>query len=225
MLKAMRQHQKYFYVFFVIIIISFIGWGVGTVDKTGGMEILAEVGEYKITTDEYWKTYDRVYRFYREIYKDKFDEETEKKLNLKENVLDSMINEHVLLITAKQTGIGISDEELQDSIIHDPAFLKNGAFDKDVYLNRLRLNRITPEYYESTKRQELTFNKMKRFIELSVDVTDMDINIPQQVSGNEEVAKMLSQAKLSEKKEKAVKSYIEGQKKNIKITVNKKLIA
>jgi 2-C-methyl-D-erythritol 4-phosphate cytidylyltransferase len=53
----------------------------------------------------------------------------------------------------------------------------------------------------------------------------MDINIPQQVSGNEEVAKMLSQAKLSEKKEKAVKSYIEGQKKNIKITVDKKLIA
>jgi hypothetical protein len=225
MLKAMRKHQKYFYVFFVIIIISFIGWGVGTVDKTGGVEVLAKVGGYKITTDEYWKTYDRVYRFYREIYKDKFDEETEKKLNLKENVLDSMINEHVLLLTARQRGIGISDEELQDSIIYDPAFLKNGVFDKDVYLNRLRLNRITPEYYESTKRQELTSNKMKRFIELSVDVTDMDPNIPQQVSGNEELAKMLSQAKLSEKKEKAVKSYIEGQKKNIKITVNKKLIA
>lgn len=225
MLKAMQKHQKYFYVLFVIIIISFIGWGVGTVDNTGGVEVLAEVGGYKITTEEYWKTYDRVYRFYREIYKEKFDEETEKKLNLKENVLDSMINERVLLITAKQTGISISDEELQDSIIHDPAFLKNGVFDKDVYLNRLRLNRVTPEYYESTKRQELTFNKMKRFIELSVDVTDMDINMPQQVSGNEQLAKMLSQAKLSEKKEKAVKSYIEGLKKNIKITVNKKLIA
>ena len=225
MLKAMRQHQKYFYVLFVIIIISFIGWGVGTVDKTAGVEVLAEVGKHKITTDEYWKTYDRVYRFYREIYKDKFDEETERKLNLKETVLDSMINEQVLLLAAKQTGISISDEELQDSIIHDPAFLKNGAFDNEVYLNRLRLSRMTPEYYESTKRQELTFNKIRRFIELSVDVTDMDINMPQQASGNEELAKMLRQAKLSEKKEKAVKSYIEGLKNNIKIKINKKLIA
>ena len=48
---------------------------------------MAEVGKYKITTDEYWKTYDKIYRFYREIYKDKFDEETEKKMKLKEKVL------------------------------------------------------------------------------------------------------------------------------------------
>ena len=89
MLKAMRKHAKYFYVLFFIVILSFIFWGVGTVDNTGGVEVVAEVGKYKITTDEYWKTYDRVYRFYREIYKDKFDEEMEKKLKLKENVLDS----------------------------------------------------------------------------------------------------------------------------------------
>ena len=104
MLKVMRKHAKYFYVLFFIVILTFIFWGVGTVDKTGGVEIVAEVGKYKITADEYWKTYDRVYRFYREIYKDKFDEEMEKKMNLKENVLDSMINERVLLTAAKECG-------------------------------------------------------------------------------------------------------------------------
>ena len=34
--------------------------------------------------------------------------------------------------------------------------MKNGVFDKEVYLNRLRLNRITPELFENIKRQELT---------------------------------------------------------------------
>src|SRR5271169_2958892 len=116
MLKAMRKHARYFYVLFFIVILSFIFWGVGTVDKTGSTEIVAEIGNYKITNDEYWKTYDRIYRFYRELYKDKFDEETEKKLNLKENVLDSMINERVLLIAAKEMGIGVRDDELQESV-------------------------------------------------------------------------------------------------------------
>ena len=84
---------------------------------------------------------------------------------------------------------------------------------------------MTPELYESIKRRELTVNKMKRFIELSVDITNADLNIPPQASGNEQVEKMLMQAKFAEEKEKAVKAYIEGLKKNISIKINKKLIA
>ncbi len=224
MLKVMRKHAKYFYFLFFMIIISFIGWGVGTVDKTGKGEILAEVGKHKITTEEYWRTYDRIFRFYREIYKDKFNEEMEKKMNLKENVLDSMVNERVLLIAAKEADISISDEELQESITHEPAFLRNGVFDNDVYLNRLRLNMITPEAYESSKRQELTLKKMRRLIELSVDATDINSNL-KQVSGDNQLVKMLSEQMLNDRKEKAVKSYIEGLKKQIKIKINKQLIS
>ncbi len=224
MLKVMRKHAKYFYFLFFMIIISFIFWGIGTVDNTGKSDIVAEVGKHKITTEEYWRTYDRIFRFYREIYKDKFDEEMEKKMNLKGNVLDSMINERVLLIAANETGIGISDEELQESITHEPAFLRNGVFDKDVYLNRLRLNMITPEAYESSKRQELTLKKMRRLIELSVDMTDISSNL-EKVSGDNQVVKMLSEQMLNDRKEKAVKSYIEGLKKQIKIKINKDLIS
>lgn len=224
MLKSLRKHARYFYVLFFIVILTFIFWGVGTVDKTGPAEILAEVGQYKITTDDYWRKYDRIYRFYRDIYKDKFDEEMEKKMNLKENVLDSLVNEKVLLILAQDTGMTVSDEELQEAITREPAFLKNGVFDKDVYLNRLKLNRITPELYEGMKRQELLMTKISRFIELSVDVTDADMQAAKG-SGNEEVAKMLGQAILSDKQEKALTSYIEGYKKRLKITIRKELIA
>ncbi len=224
MLKMMRKHAKYFYVLFFIVILSFIFWGVGTVDKTGKGEVVAEVGRYKIMADEYWRTYDRVFRFYREIYKEKFDEEMEKKMNLKENVLDSMINEQVLLIAAKEADIGISDEELQESITHEPAFMKNGVFDKDIYLNRLRLNRITPEAYESSKRQELTLKKIRRLIELSVDISDINSKL-EQVSGDNQAVKMLTEQMLNDRKQKAAKSYIEGLKKQIKIKINKQVIA
>jgi hypothetical protein len=78
--------------------------------------------------------------------------------------------------------------------------------------------------FEGVKRQELLMTKITRFIELSVDVTDTDMQTAQ-ASGNEEVAKMLSQAILNDKQEKALKSYIEGYKKRIKIKVRKELIA
>lgn len=224
MLQSMRKHAKYFYVLFVIIIITFIFWGVGTVDQTGDVEIIAEVGPHKITAEEYWKTYDRAYRFYKDIYKEKFDEEMQKKLNLKENILDSMISEKVLLIAAKEIGMTVSDDELQDSISTEPAFMKNGIFSRDIYLNRLKLNRISPEVFENLKRQELTLEKMRRLIELSADTADIEMNL-KNVSGNSQTADMIRQAMLGDKKGKAVRAYVEGMKKNMKITINKRLLS
>jgi len=221
MLKAMRKHAKYFYVLFVIIIITFVFWGVGTVDKTGSVEVIAEVGQHNITVEEYWKTYDRTFRFYKEVYKDAFNEKMQK--DLKEKVLDSLIDEKVLLIASKEAGISVSDEELQDSISGERAFLKNGVFDRDVYVNRLRLNRITPEIFENMKRQELTYEKMRRLVELSADATAIDIQLPRP-SGNEQAADMIRQAMMGDKKGKAVKSFIEGYKKSLKIKINQKLI-
>jgi parvulin-like peptidyl-prolyl isomerase len=224
MLEVMRKHAKYFYVLFFIVILSFLFWGIGTVDKTGKGDVVAEIGRQKITVQDYWRSYENVYRFYREIYKDKFDEAMEKKLNLKEKVLDSMIQEQVLLIAAKEEGISISDEELQDAITHEPAFLRNGVFDKNVYQNRLRLMRITVEEYERSKRQELTLNKMRHLIELSVDVPDENTDL-QKLSGDEKSRNMLREAMLSEKQEKAVSSYVEGLKKSMKIKVDTKVIS
>ena len=221
MLQAMRKHAKYFYVLFFIIIITFVFWGVGTVDKTGNVEVIAEVGQHKITVEEYWKAYDSTLRFYKEVYKDTFNEKMQK--DLKEKVLDSLMDEKVLLIASKEAGISVSDEELQDSISGERAFLKNGVFDKDVYINRLRLNRITPEVFENMKRQELTYEKMRRLVELSVDATALDIQLPRP-SGNEQAADMIRQSMMGNKKGKAVKSFIEGYKKSLKIKIDKKLI-
>ena len=222
MIKVMRKHAKYFYFLFFIVILTFIFWGVGGVDDRGQSEVIAEVGEYKITSQEFWRLYDRTSRLYREIYKDKF-EEIMKEKNLKEQILDSMVDEHVLLINAQKMGIQVSDQELNDAITQEPMFQTDGVFDKEIYINRLRLNRLTPEAYERLKRQELTIKKLRRLIELSADTSGIDNQI--QVSGDEQIAKMIKQQLVNNSKEQAVKSFIEGAKGNIKITINKELIS
>lgn len=216
MLKAMRKHAKFFYILFFIVILSFIFWGVGSVDKSTTVPV-AEVEKEKISIEEYWMAYDRAREFYRNIMKERFNEEVEKQMNLKQQVMDSLIDERVLLVAAKKTGITVSDKELEDAIVNDPAFMRNNRFDKDIYLRVLQLNRMTPQFFESMKRKELALNKMRRLIAESVDITDIDI-----AGATTDQAK---QAALFSMREAAVKSYVEGLKKEIKIKVNKQLIS
>ena len=222
MLKMMRHHAKYFYVLFFIVILSFIFWGVGTVDKTSSGGIVAEVGKYKITQEEYYRAYDNAFKFYKDLYKEKFDEEMQKKLNLKDKVLDSLISNRVLLLAAAENGIKVSDEELNDAITREAAFMKNGVFDNQVYQNTLRLSRISPEAYEAMKREELAVTRMSRLIELSAYPAVADLG---NVSADDQTIKALKDAMLNDAKDKAVKAYIDGYKKSLKIKEYRQLIS
>jgi len=213
MLKAMRKHARFFYVLFFIVILSFIFWGVGTVDKSTNVAI-AEVEKEKISLEEYWLAYDRIREFYRDMMKEGFTEEVEKQLNLKQKVLDTLIDERVLLIAAKRAGITVSEKELEEAIMNDPNFMRDGRFNRDVYLRTLQLNRMTPQFYESLRKRELILTKMRRLIGESIDLP-----------GSEVKGESLKQAMLSEMRERAIKSYIEGLKKGMKIKVNTKLLS
>lgn len=220
MLKMMRHHAKYFYVLFFIVILSFIFWGVGTVDKTSQGTFVAEVEKYKITGEEYWRTYDNAFKFYRDLYKEKFDEEAQKKLNLKENVLNSLIDNRVLMIIAKKNNITVSDEELNEAIKKEPAFMKDGAFDESVYQNRLRLARLSPEAFEASKRDELTITKVRHMIALTAEVPDDLKNI----SADEQTLKSIKKSLMQGAQDRAVKAYVEAFKKELKIKVHRDLL-
>ena len=214
MLQAMRKHARFFYVLFFIVILSFIFWGVGTVDKTTSVPI-AEVGKEKISIEEYWASYDRAREFYRNITKGDFTEEMEKQLNLKQKILDSLIDDTVLLVEAGKIGIKVSDAELEESVTNDPAFMRDGKFNNEVYLRTLQLNRMTPEYFESLKRKELLLAKMRGLIGESVDLSNETASAPADQRS----------ALLAQLRDKAIKSYVEGLKKQIKIKVNQQLIS
>lgn len=207
MLKTMRRHAKYFYVLFFIVILSFIFWGVGDLDKPTAISV-AEIGEERITVDEYWRAYENIRQMYRELYKEQFDEEFEKKLNLKEVVLNKFIEEKILLITASKMGIKITDKELQEAIINDPRFIRDGVFRKDVYYRTLELSRLTPEIFEKSLRDQLTIIKMKRMITSPID---------KRLYEDEKTANEVAEA--------AVKSYVDAAKQRMKIKINMELIS
>jgi hypothetical protein len=212
----MRTNAKYFYILFVVVILSFIFWGIGPKSGTEDRDILAEVGPYKITAQEYYRTYDNMFKFYRELYKDKFDEDMQKKLNLKENVMNAMVDNRLLLLAAADNGIKVSDEELEGAIESEPAFMRDGVFNASIYQNRLRLERITPEMYEASKRQELAIQKMRRLIELSVNVPAEDLA---KINSDQKDAQAQQAALMAAAKDDALRSYLDGLRKEVKIKI------
>ncbi len=221
MLQFMHKHAKYFYVFFFLVIISFIFLYVGPLDQNQS-PVVAEVGKEKIPLDEYWRAYDRFRNFYKEMYKEKFDKKMEEQLNLKQKVLETLIEERILRIEAEKLGLKVSDRELQEAIMSDPAFKRDGVFRRDVYLQTLRINRLTPGYYESMKRQELLVGKMSALIGESVVLTDDDLK---GLKGDELYFNAIRDAMLKDKQQKLIRSYVETLKRSINVKVNTELIS
>ncbi len=221
MLKVMRSN-KFFSVFFlgfltIAISIVFVFWGIGPQQNSSSV-IVAEVNKSRITLTEYELAYESAYRRAREIYKT--DEEM-KKLNLRNRVLDELIDRRVLMNAAKDAGITVSEDEVREVIMNQPAFKKNGVFDKDVYLRRLKLSRMTAGLFESEVRRDLLINKIRRLIGETVELTGIDVDFPYI---KEDAKDKLKENFLFAKREMAVKAYVEGLKRGLEIKINQNYI-
>ena len=221
MLKTMRKHARFFYVLFIIVILSFIFWGVGTVDKSGAPSV-AEIGKEKITAEEFWRAYDQMRTTLRETYKDQFNEEMEKKLNLKEAVLSNLIAERILAVTADSIGVTVTDQELQDVITHEPAFMRDGVFNRDIYFRVLQLQRQTPEMFESSLRQQLIAARMRQLIWSSVEVNPLDLK---NISGDDKDVNEKIKAIVTSNRNAAFASYVYGVRQHMNVKINTDLIS
>jgi peptidyl-prolyl cis-trans isomerase D len=219
MLEQMRKRAKYFYFLFALIIVSFVFWGVGPDQNGSGVQALAKVGDYTVSTQEYWRAYGNMEDLYRDVYKEEFDEA--KREELRQTVLNNLINNRLFLIAADEAGIRVSDEELEEAIMNEPSFNREGAFSSQIYQNTLRLSRLTPAGYEAIKRQELVVAKMMALVEATVDLSPGEW---EGMSGDEQILKTLKEAMLEQKKQAAYQSFIEALKRRIPVTVNEELI-
>lgn len=206
---------------FVIVILSFIFWGVGSVDKSS-VPTVVEIGKDKITVEEYWRAYEQMRTALRDTYKDQFNEEFEKKLNLKDAVLDGLISNMILTKAAADMGVTVTDKELQDVITHDPMFMKDGVFRQDVYFRRLQLQRQTPEMFESYVRQQLLSSKMRELVWFSADVNPLDIK---NIAGDDKAAAEKMQTIYMRNRNAAIDSYVNSLSQRMHLKINKDLIS
>jgi peptidyl-prolyl cis-trans isomerase D len=223
MLK-MLSTNKFFSVFVLgaitlMITVAFVFWGIGPKDNTSIL-YAATVNDVKIPLDEYWRAYDNEYKKLSDQYS---DPEEIKKLNLEQIILESLIDKTVLLIAAQNAGLTITDRELQQAIIDTPYFQKDGVFDQAIYLRALKLNRTTPQTYESSLKSDLLIFKMGKLIGETAEPSPYELKMLESMEGDNK--KQLAEIFRSSKNNQAIKAYIESIKREMEIKINPELIS
>jgi hypothetical protein len=223
MLENLRRNAKYFYFLFALVIMSFVLWvpGMNNSDNNAqsGNEVLGSVGSIDILLEDYWRSFDNAEDLYRDVYKQDYDDA--RKAELKQSVLKQMINHRMMVLASQQAGITVTDRELQDAIIGEPAFQRDGVFNKQIYLNTLRLSRLPVQYYENKRRDEIAAEKMIDFIQEGVTLSPDEMkNVPD----DNELRATLEEALLEQKKSAALLSFLNMFKNTLNIQVNESLI-
>ncbi|OQX61800.1 MAG: hypothetical protein B5M56_08220 [Desulfococcus sp. 4484_241] len=172
MLQYMRERASSIMIkgILALIILAFIFLGIGNFRNRQNATAAIVNGE-RITAREYQDSYQRLLNIYRRQFGDAVDRIIDK-LNLKQQAMDRLIANRLILQKARQLGIVVSEEELARSISSMPVFQNNGRFDKSLYTRILQSNRMTPASFEYQHKLDLLAEKLRRLITDNVMVSE-----------------------------------------------------
>ncbi|MBC8287289.1 MAG: SurA N-terminal domain-containing protein [Nitrospinae bacterium] len=181
MLSVIREHADSWLIKAILwlIILAFVGtifysWGMGGASSSGGGVIATVHGE-KIFQGEYERTFNNLVDFYRQQFKNQFSDEMIKKLDLKTQALEALVQKKLLLQEAEKQNLRISDAELISHIHELPVFQSEKKFSEKSYRNYLQFQRVTPGEFEDNQRENLILNKLEKLFGSSAKVSQNEI--------------------------------------------------
>jgi peptidyl-prolyl cis-trans isomerase D len=177
MLQAIRERAQGWIAWLIVILISipFALWGIQSYTGIGGEPVAATVDGADITQRELDQRFQRTRMELRERLGNAYRPELFDDKQLRREVLDDMIREHLVLETSLALGLRASDQTVRLTVLADPAFQAGGRFDKDTYETRLRQNGMVPALFEDRLRQRLLVAQLARALEATEVVTAREI--------------------------------------------------
>jgi peptidyl-prolyl cis-trans isomerase D len=176
MLKWLRRYSRSWFIALIIgaISIVFILWGVGGLQSPRFQEVAAVNGTPILMTD-FIKQYNDLVKQYQEMSKGELTEEAIKGMRLKEQALNRLIDETLLMQAAERLGIRVSDAELQEHIRSYPDFKLNGQFNERRYQQLLARSHLSPADFETQRRHRLLLQKIIQTITSFAKVSDQEL--------------------------------------------------
>jgi len=176
MLDFMRRKAQSTYIqaTILIIILVFVFWGVGTSQK-GGPDAIATVNGQSISAQEYQRNYNQTIGRYQEQFGGTLPSGLLEALNLKQQVLNQMIQELVMQQGAKEAGLIVGSEEVRKVIQNMDAFREEGIFKLDRYKKLLASSRMTTTDFENNVRNDLLQTKILAHLSRFARISDSEL--------------------------------------------------
>jgi len=223
-LRKKKNLRRVYWILAILIIPSFIWWGVGIGVGRPQRNLVAKINRVPITKQEYYIALENLTRNYRKILGDKFTEETVKKLKLREKALEMLIREELLSQEIKRQRIRVQDDAVLARIKKEPVFLdKEGKFDQEKF--RRIVQRIPADelrQHEEEVRKSLLLQKLEKTVlaTLNLKVTAEEIADYRKANkGNKMDGELIRQILLYQKRQEALATWYKNLKTEAKIKV------
>ena len=176
MLDLMRKHAYSWLTRAVVIALIgvFAFWGVSTGMFTR-IKPVATVNGHQILTKDVDQQAQQLRRRLEQIYGPDAAAAMAR-YNVREQALDQLIDQQLVLDEAKRLGLRISDAALEHMIEAQTAFQVDGRFDLAIYQTALRSENMRPADFESDLRLEMLQQLMQRMVTQTVEVSDAEMH-------------------------------------------------
>ncbi len=176
MLNLLRRKAQSTYIqgTILILVLVFVFWGVGSSQK-GGPDAIATVNDQNISARQYQKNYTQTINRYQEQFGGTLPAGLLEALNLKQQVLDQMIQELVMQQSAKEAGLIVSSDEIRKVIQNMEAFREAGIFKLDRYKTLLASSRMSTTDFENSVRSDLLNTKIIGHLSRFARISDSEL--------------------------------------------------
>ncbi|WP_029934211.1 SurA N-terminal domain-containing protein [Thiomicrospira pelophila] len=176
MLLAIREKVQGWiaWAIVLVLIVPFALWGIDQYSTGERQQVVAEVNGESITGTEFLRFYNRQRMRLQEQFGDMYDQVVEDQ-QLRDQVLDSLIESRLIKQWAEKQGLLISDEQLASVIQAAEVFHENGQFSEQVYQDLLMRNGLTVSSFEYEQRQFLIETQFRGLTESSVFATPSEL--------------------------------------------------
>jgi peptidyl-prolyl cis-trans isomerase D len=185
MLQAIRERAQGWIAWVIVILISipFALWGIQSYLGVGSEPVVAKVNGLEITDRDLSRRVQQARIELRERLGAAYDPAAFEEAGLRSEVLNDMIRQTLLLNVSNRIGMRVSDEEVRMQILSEPAFQRDGRFDRDAYDRLLQIQGLSPAKFEGQLRQQLIGNQLLRAVVGSEFVTRGELDQYQRLVG------------------------------------------
>jgi len=133
---------------------------------------VAKVGKHEISQNDFQTRVNQRRQQLSEQEGDQFDSTAFEKPEVKQQILDAMVDQQLLLQANDDWGMRVSDQAVRDYIATIPAFQLNNQFDPTTYRTYLENQRQTPDSFENDIRSSLATQLIPDAVNDSTIVSD-----------------------------------------------------
>jgi len=133
---------------------------------------VAKVGKHEISQNDFQNRVNQLRQQAADEQGDHFDSSVFEKPEVKQQILDAMVDQQLLLQANDDWGMRVSDQAVRDYIATIPAFQLNNQFDPTTYRTYLESQRKTPDSFESDIRSSLSGQLIPDAVNDTTIVTD-----------------------------------------------------